>query len=124
MKQVTQLDSNGYFVGYTQADESPLEPGVLLLPAGAVAKRAPKIPNGKRAKLVNNSWVFEDIPVETPKVEPVEVVLTYIEKRAREYPSAAVLADAIYWQAKGDETKMEMYLAAVEAVKNKYPKPE
>ena len=40
-----------------------------------------------------------------------------------EYPPMTDLADALYWQSKGDESKMTAYLAAVEAVKLKYPKP-
>ena len=49
--------------------------------------------------------------------------LEYQRLRAPEYPSAGELADAIYWQSQGDNSKMEAYLAAVEAVKIKYPKP-
>ena len=60
-----------------------------------------------------------------------EEVLTEIEKqesekykelRAPEYPPLSELADAVYWQAQGDDTKMTTYLAAVDAVKTKYPK--
>jgi hypothetical protein len=32
------------------------------------------------------------------------------------------LADALYHQSKGDETKLTAYLAKCEAVKQKYPK--
>lgn len=46
----------------------------------------------------------------------------YQEKRRIEYPGLDVLADALYWQQQGDESKMTAYLAAVEAVKVKYPK--
>jgi hypothetical protein len=35
-KPVPQLDSAGLFAGMTVADESPMEPGVWLLPAGAL----------------------------------------------------------------------------------------
>lgn len=35
-KPVSQIDRAGYFVRVTFADESPLEPGVWLLPAGTV----------------------------------------------------------------------------------------
>jgi hypothetical protein len=48
--------------------------------------------------------------------------LEYQRRRRPEYPPLADLADAIYWQAEGDNTKMTAYLAAVEAVKQKYPK--
>ena len=46
----------------------------------------------------------------------------YIEKRQREYPPLTDLADALYHQSKGDETKLTAYLAKCEAVKQKYPK--
>lgn len=48
----------------------------------------------------------------------------YIRKRAPEYPYLAELADALYWQSKGDNSKMEAYIQAVESVKLKYPKSE
>jgi hypothetical protein len=48
---------------------------------------------------------------------------TYIAKRQAEYPPLADLADALYHQSKGDETKLTAYLAKCEAVKTKYPKP-
>jgi hypothetical protein len=46
----------------------------------------------------------------------------YIGKRQREYPPLTDLADALYHQSKGDETKLTAYLAKCEAVKQKYPK--
>ena len=47
---------------------------------------------------------------------------TYKYKRAPEYPPLTDLADALYHQSKGDETKLTAYLAKCEAVKQKYPK--
>jgi hypothetical protein len=41
-KTVFQTDRAGLYVGDTIADESPLEPGVFLIPAGAVEKAPPK----------------------------------------------------------------------------------
>ena len=46
----------------------------------------------------------------------------YIAKRQSEYPPLTDLADALYHQSKGDETKLTAYLAKCEAVKQKYPK--
>ena len=46
----------------------------------------------------------------------------YIAKRQPEYPPLTDLADALYHQSKGDETKMTAYLAKCETVKQKYPK--
>jgi len=117
MKQVIQLDDDGYFAGLTTADESPLEPGVFLMPAGAVDAPAPAVPEGQRAKW-NGSWVFEDIP--QPEPEPVEpYVDTYADKRAAEYPPMADYIDGV---VKGDQAQIDAYIAACLAVKAKYPK--
>ena len=67
MKQVSQLDQDGYFVGVTTADPSPLEQDVYLLPGGCIDEPAPTIPEGQRAKWDNGQWVFEDIPPEKPE---------------------------------------------------------
>lgn len=48
----------------------------------------------------------------------------YQRDRQPEYPSLADFADAYYWSQKGDDTKMTAYVAACDAVKTKYPKPE
>ena len=39
---VYQLDHAGLLIGITQADESPLEPGVHHIPAGCVIQRPPE----------------------------------------------------------------------------------
>lgn len=75
-KNVVQLDANGYFVGLTEADESPLEPGVWLIPAGAVDAEAPNNPVGYKAKWNGSGFELEAIPVEpepepTPEPEPL-----------------------------------------------------
>jgi hypothetical protein len=46
----------------------------------------------------------------------------YQRFRVDEYPPLTDLADALYHQSKGDETKLTAYLAKCEAVKQKYPK--
>jgi hypothetical protein len=42
--------------------------------------------------------------------------------RKQEYPPVEDLADALYWQSRGDPSKMTAYLARVDAVKKKFPK--
>jgi len=66
MKQVSQLDKDGYFVGVTTADPSPLEHDVYLIPGGCIDEPAPNVPEGQRAKW-DGQWVFEDIPPEKPE---------------------------------------------------------
>ncbi len=47
----------------------------------------------------------------------------YSDHRRLAYPSAAELGDAIYWQAQGDSSKMDTYLAKCASVKAQFPKP-
>lgn len=62
MKLVPQLDSNGVFIGATVADESPLEPGVFLIPGGAIDEVIPEIPGSHQARWTGQ-WVIEPTPV-------------------------------------------------------------
>lgn len=118
MKQVCQLDAAGYFTNVVVADESPLEPGVYLIPGGCIDTTAPTIPEGQCAKW-NGMWVFEVIPEPEPEVELEPVELTYAQKRMAEYPS---LLDYIDGVVKGDQAQIDAYVAACLAVKAKYPK--
>ena len=67
MKTVSQLDADGYYVGTTTAQRSPLEQGVFLIPGGAVDAFPPVVPQGKRARW-SDGWVLEDAPA--PETEP------------------------------------------------------
>lgn len=64
----------------------------------------------------------EDIILEKDRLLTIYNSLEYQRLRQPEYPPLTELADAIYWQSHGDDTKMVAYIAAVEAVKQKYPK--
>lgn len=46
----------------------------------------------------------------------------YRQLRSAAYPPLTDLADAFYWQAKGDDSKMIEYLRKCDAVKQQYPK--
>lgn len=46
----------------------------------------------------------------------------YQRLRKPEYPELADFADAYYWAQQGDNTKMDEYLAKIQAIKEKYPK--
>lgn len=82
MKIVSQLDADGFFVNATVADESPLEPGIFLMPAGAFDILPPATLGGKRAKLVNGTWELLSIPV------PESVVPNCAEPTPQEMLSA------------------------------------
>jgi hypothetical protein len=48
------------------------------------------------------------------------VILTYVDKRSAEYPDFREYLDGI---VKGDQTQVQAYIDACNAVKQKYPKP-
>lgn len=62
MKVVSQLNAQGYLVGGAIADESPLEPGVFLLPGGCVEVEPIEVPAGKVARFDGAAFVLEDAP--------------------------------------------------------------
>lgn len=94
MKQVAQLDANGYFCGFTVADESPLEPGVFLLPANTVDAQLPEIPNNKRAKW-DGEWVIQELP--QIKLEPEFSSHTSSQVKQNSKVSVDDLESVSYW---------------------------
>lgn len=76
------------------------------------------------------TWLDVNVPMpdeaavlaEIDRLQSEYDALQYQRLRQPEYPPLADLADALYWQSQGDESKMTAYLAAVQAVKDRYPK--
>jgi hypothetical protein len=64
MKIYNYNPENGYFVGESLADESPLETGVYLIPAHATEIAAPKATKGKVVVFTGNDWELQDLPKE------------------------------------------------------------
>lgn len=69
---VYQTNDEGVYVGPVEADESPLEPGVWLIPRGCVEVEPPPIPQGQMAVWSGGAWSVQPIPVppSEPEVEP------------------------------------------------------
>lgn len=97
-KIVSQLDEKGYFVCAVVADESPLEPGVFLIPGGAVDIAPPnEIEPGKMYRISGEGWMSEDIPAPEPEPEPepltpeqvragkVWIVQSHMDSAARDF---------------------------------------
>ena len=58
-KTVYQIDTSGLFIGQTVADESPLEPGVWLMPGGTVETPPPvDYPEGQWPRWNGRRWVL------------------------------------------------------------------
>ena len=64
----------------------------------------------------------EEINTEIERLKAVELAKYYQQPRQSEYPPLSELADALYWQSQGDNTKMLEYIDACNTVKAKYPK--
>ena len=65
----------------------------------------------------------EEVNEELLKVQ-IEIENTkYQRLRVKEYPDLKEFVDAYYWLQKGDETKMNEYIAKCDEIKNNYPKP-
>jgi hypothetical protein len=62
------------------------------------------------------------LSAELARLKALDKSTEYQRKRQQEYPPLTELADALYHQQNGDDTKMTAYLAKCEAVKQKYPK--
>lgn len=102
MRIVSQLDHHGYFIGPTVADESPLEPGVYLLPGGAVDAPPPEAPPGHSAQWVDGAWVFAPAVHPAPPAPPAPLTLEQIEVRALlhvDQDTDAIYRDAIGFRA-------------------------
>jgi len=82
-KTVYQIDAHNMLRGaitLDESDQSPLEPGVWLIPAGCVEIPPPAIPEGKRAIYTGEGWDLVNEPVEEsapdpePKSEPADML--------------------------------------------------
>lgn len=116
-KIVSQLDAEGYFTNATVADESPLEPGVFMMPAGAVDVLPPEVPEGMRAKYVGGRFQFEPIPA-PPAPTPEQIAEAVTARRATAYRDEA---DPLYFKAQRGESTMEEWLAKVAEIKARFP---
>ena len=65
-----------------------------------------------------------ELEAKADELEQLAAANVHQEKRIMHYPSTRDLADAIYWWRKGDETKLDAWVAACDAVKDKFPKGE
>ena len=76
MKVYSYHYQTGEFVGVDDADESPLEPGVFLIPANATAIKPPAEKSGFVRRFVNGSWGYS--PIEAPQSHPTEEPTPYV----------------------------------------------
>jgi len=69
------------------------------------------------------SLVQSDIDSARATLDTEAAAIAYQSVRQPLYPPLGDFADAMYWNSKGDSTKLETYYAACEKVKTDNPKP-
>ena len=67
--------------------------------------------------------VQSDIDAARTSLDTEAAKIAYQSVRQPLYPSLGDFADAMYWNSKGDSSKLEAYYAACEKVKTDNPKP-
>lgn len=83
MKIYNFHSKSGVFLGSSDADESPLEPGVFLVPANATVNAPPAVADGQQALWRDGAWIVEPIPEPEPEPqpEPIPALLTWDDVR-------------------------------------------
>ena len=73
--KIYNFNKEGYFVGESEADESPLEEGVFLIPANATTIEPPIVESGFVPVFNGTKWDIKDVslqqaePLKEPTVE-------------------------------------------------------
>ena len=130
---VYQIGHDGYFAGPVAADESPLEPGVFLIPGGCVEIAPPAFDTSEeRARWTGDGWHIETIPrpepepepqppsAEQPEPEPVDLkayigtVRRIIEEQGVVMPSGIVVKSDVESQGKIAQTIQSIDLGLIE----------
>jgi hypothetical protein len=92
MKTVYQLDQTGAYLGETIAHESPLEPGVYLIPGGCVETAPPETKEGQIA-VWDGVWTLVDVPEPEKPKEPTAKEIAAQKVAARKAEILGLLDD-------------------------------
>ena len=127
---VYHYDASGAFLGTSEAAESPLEPGVFLIPARATNVAPPSAPDGSYVRFDGQAWVVALVPVEpeppAPAPEPEPLPVTSVTMRqARlallESGKLDLVAPAIDQLSEPDRTKARIEWEFAQDVRKDWP---
>ena len=89
-KTVYQLDQAGMYVGETVADESPMEPGQWLMPAGTIDTTPPAAwPDDQHPRWNGSVWELVKKPAPAT-ADPVAILAAFLDAN----PDVRALIDA------------------------------
>lgn len=128
MKTVHSFDyATGRYLGpvvLTEADMSPLEPGVYLVPGNCVELEPPAYVRSDALQWGGSDWVVIDLPQaveESPApVKTIDELNAEVsDLRANAYRTEV---DPLYFKWQRGEATKESWLEAIAAIKERYPK--
>lgn len=98
--QVYQVRPDGVFVGFTVADESPLEPGNYLVPGYCVTEEPPEFEKGDRARWDwgAEAWVIEPNPEAPTDAPPPPDDTPPKEVSIRQFTQALAETGKLSWE--------------------------
>lgn len=86
-----QYDTAGLYAGQTEADESPLEPGIYHLPARSTLEPPPaEWPDDRWPRFNGAAWDLVNKPEPTAGPDPLAKLAAFLQ----ENPDVAALIDA------------------------------
>jgi hypothetical protein len=88
--RVHHYDTRGLYLGSSDADPSPLEPGEFLIPARATSIEPPEFPDGKTALWDGAGWSLTNQRQTTPEDEAAFKLAQFL----KDNPDVASLIDA------------------------------
>jgi hypothetical protein len=120
--------ATGVYLGEGTADESPLEPGVWLIPANATATTPPQPGDGEQVLMVEGNWQVVAIPQPEPEPEPEPEIEPEVDvlQLARLSRAAAFRdkSDPLFFKAQRGEATIEEWQAKVAEIRSLYPYPD
>lgn len=123
---VYQTDADGYLVGPVQADRSPLEPNVFLIPAGCVEEAPPAFDADISTARWDGGWQIVPRPVlpepetpdnEAPPLSPLEylsVLRRQVEEQGVVLPNGVVVKSDVESQGKIAQTIQSIDLGLID----------